>query len=78
MRYLARRGGIAGLTPQDEVKCDMLAEAVKDGLSTVNQAPFRYCQEFMGCLTLTLTDVCMRLRVSAYVCERLGKTYSPP
>ena len=42
VRYLAKRGGIAGLTPQDEVKCDMIAETCKDLLGPLTAAPFKY------------------------------------
>ena len=41
IRYLARRGGISGLNPKDEVECDMIAEACKDLISVVANAPFR-------------------------------------
>lgn len=41
VRYLARRGGISGLNPKDEAECDMIAEACKDLISVVANAPFR-------------------------------------
>ena len=41
IRYLAKRGKINGNTPQDEVKCDMLAEACRDLVIIACQAPFQ-------------------------------------
>lgn len=41
VRYLARRAHIAGNSAQDALKCDMIAEAVRDVLSLVLAFPFR-------------------------------------
>eukprot|EP01033_Poteriospumella_lacustris_P007837 gene7838-5639_t len=41
VRYLARRAGLQGLTADEVVKCDMIAEAVRDLLSLVTSAPFK-------------------------------------
>jgi glutathione S-transferase len=41
VRYLARRAHIAGNSAQDALKCDMIAEAVRDVLSLLLAAPFR-------------------------------------
>ena len=41
IRYLAKRGKINGNTPQDEVNCDMLAEACRDLVIIACQAPFQ-------------------------------------
>jgi len=43
VRYLANRGGLAGKTPTDEVKCDMIADAVLDLVSIAYSSPFRKC-----------------------------------
>lgn len=40
IRYLARRANIAGETPADEVKCDMMAETIRDLVNLITQAPF--------------------------------------
>lgn len=41
VRYLARRAHIAGNSAQDALKCDMIAEAVRDVLSLLLAATFR-------------------------------------
>lgn len=41
VRYLARRAHIQGNSAQDALKCDMIAEAVRDVLSVLLAAPFR-------------------------------------
>lgn len=41
VRYLARRSGLQGLTSDEVVKCDMIAEAVRDLLSLATSAPFK-------------------------------------
>ena len=41
VRYLARRAHIQGNSAQDALKCDMIAEAVRDVLSLLLAAPFR-------------------------------------
>ncbi len=41
VRYLARRGGLEGKTPDEVLKCDMIAETVRDLLSFVTSAPFK-------------------------------------
>jgi len=40
VRYLARRGGLQGTTVENALKCDMIAEAVRDVLPLVLAAPF--------------------------------------
>lgn len=41
VRYLARRAHIQGSSAQEALKCDMIAEAVRDLLSLLTSAPFR-------------------------------------
>ena len=41
MRYLAKRAKLHGTTPEEEVKCDMLAEACRDLIIIACQAPFQ-------------------------------------
>lgn len=41
VRYLARRAHLAGTSSQDALKCDMIAEAIRDVLSLLLSAPFR-------------------------------------
>lgn len=41
VRYLAKRGKLMGATPQEEVKCDMIAETVRDLIPLVAQLPFK-------------------------------------
>jgi glutathione S-transferase len=41
VRYLARRAHLAGTSAQDALKCDMIAEAVRDVLSLLLACPFR-------------------------------------
>mmetsp|Transcript_2845 Transcript_2845/g.5992 ORF Transcript_2845/g.5992 Transcript_2845/m.5992 type:complete len:305 (-) Transcript_2845:94-1008(-) len=41
VRYLARRSHLAGTSSQEALKCDMIAEAIRDVLSLVVGAPFR-------------------------------------
>jgi glutathione S-transferase len=41
VRYLARRAHLAGTSSQDALKCDMIAEAVRDVLSLLLACPFR-------------------------------------
>jgi glutathione S-transferase len=41
VRYLARRGGLQGSSPEGALKCDMIAEAVRDLLPLLLAAPFR-------------------------------------
>ena len=40
VRYLARRAHLNGKTPEDEVKCEMIAETIKDLLPLLCGAPF--------------------------------------
>mmetsp|Transcript_22009 Transcript_22009/g.21268 ORF Transcript_22009/g.21268 Transcript_22009/m.21268 type:complete len:243 (+) Transcript_22009:87-815(+) len=40
VRYLAKRGKINGSTPQEEVKCDMIAESCRDLIGLCTAAPF--------------------------------------
>jgi hypothetical protein len=53
---LARRGGISGLNPKDEVECDMIAEACKDLISVVANSPFRL-QHFIRQLLQTFNFI---------------------
>lgn len=41
IRYLAKRGNIAGATLFEQTKCDMIAESVKDMLPLLTGAPFK-------------------------------------
>eukprot|EP00981_Chlorochromonas_danica_P010643 scaffold3296_cov159-Ochromonas_danica.AAC.10 len=41
LRYLARRAHIAGRTPEEVLKCDMIAEAIRDLLALLTTAPFK-------------------------------------
>lgn len=41
VRYLARRAHIQGTSSQEALKCDMIAEAVRDLLSLLTSVPFR-------------------------------------
>jgi len=41
VRYLAKRAGIQGKTTEEQVKCDMIVESVRDLLNLVTQAPFQ-------------------------------------
>lgn len=41
VRYLARRAHIEGKTPEEMLKCDMIAEAVRDLLSLATSCPFK-------------------------------------
>lgn len=41
VRYLARRAGLQGLNADEVVKCDMIAEAVRDLLGLATSAPFK-------------------------------------
>ncbi|KAJ1410743.1 hypothetical protein B484DRAFT_455799 [Ochromonadaceae sp. CCMP2298] len=41
VRYLAKRAGLQGKSPADELKCDMISEAVRDILPLLLAAPFR-------------------------------------
>lgn len=41
IRYLARRAQIAGRTPEEVLKCDMIAEAIRDLLALLTSAPFK-------------------------------------
>lgn len=41
VRYLAKRANIHGKNAEEEVKCDMIAEAVRDMLPYVLSAPFK-------------------------------------
>lgn len=41
VRYLARRGGIGGRTEGEVLKCDLIAEAVRDLLGLLCAAPFK-------------------------------------
>lgn len=41
VRYLARRAKLQGTTAEEEVKCDMIAEAIRDLISLAAAAPFR-------------------------------------
>ena len=40
IRYLAKRAGLQGATPKDEVVCDMIAETVRDLITLVAGTPF--------------------------------------
>ncbi len=40
VRYIAKRSNLNGQNAQDELKCDMIAEAVRDVLSMATSAPF--------------------------------------
>eukprot|EP01039_Chlorochromonas_danica_P007126 gene7126-7879_t len=42
LRYLARRAHIAGRTPEEVLKCDMIAEAIRDLLALLTTAPFDF------------------------------------
>ena len=41
VRYLAKRGKLLGANAQEEVKCDMIAETVRDLIPLVAQLPFK-------------------------------------
>mmetsp|Transcript_17774 Transcript_17774/g.17854 ORF Transcript_17774/g.17854 Transcript_17774/m.17854 type:complete len:253 (-) Transcript_17774:155-913(-) len=43
IRYLARKGKLAGQTPAEEVRCDIIADAIADLVSIAYSAPFRKC-----------------------------------
>jgi glutathione S-transferase len=43
VRYLARRAQIHGRTPEEMLKCDMIAEAVRDLLGPLCALPFKRC-----------------------------------
>jgi glutathione S-transferase len=43
VRYIAKRSGLVGKTNEEELKCDMIVEAVRDLLSLVAAAPFKRC-----------------------------------
>jgi glutathione S-transferase len=41
IRYLARRARLVGANTEEELKCDMIAESVKDLISLVSGTPFK-------------------------------------
>lgn len=48
IRYLAKRGGLTGFNEEEQLKCDMIAEAVNDLINLVASAPFKRCGPTIG------------------------------